>query len=298
MNRSFIITEEERKRILNLHETATKKQYLVLKEQAQEPVLPNETTIEGDLNGTFKSVPCVTKKGWLRGADEDGNIFYNPKGSKYIYYEGNGNGITPLYVQTGETLSQSKYVRDYTCKERPFTQPAQTEEELTSGKKTLTLNDNSPMVTTLIQKLKNAQQLPQEKEEGTKFDKVVRDAVIKFQKVNNLKPDGVVGKKTWTRLSELPTETTNNPNVNKRLDTMTKDMLGKTTDFNQGPQISPEQSAKVKSFDTGKVTSNEPTPEQIAKVKSFGGGNKFGSVKPNTDTTINTVGTSKNMKEF
>lgn len=273
MNRSFIITEEDRKRILGLHQNATKNQYLKIISEQTEPVLPDDVTIEADLNGDFKIVPCVTKKGWLRGIDSDDNIYYSPKGSKYLYYgDGNGDGKTPLYLQTGNTQSDSKFLRNYTCNQRPFTPPAQTEEEITSGKKNLQIFDNSPMVTTLIQLLKKSQQLPDTKEEGTKFDKEVKDAVIKFQTVNNLKKDGIVGKNTWKRLSEVSAGSVNSGNFEKSAENVFNKTLPK--------------------FDSN--IGNEPSAEQIANVKAMKG---FDNSNLN-QAGAEDKGTSKNMSEW
>lgn len=308
MNRSFIITEEDRKRILGLHQNATKNQYLKIISEATshsesvEPYKPSDEEIEKNIKNDPEIwpkadwKPCLAKmaknKGWYKGklgfndnnGDPKAEAFWTPSktsGSGMLMYVWWGK----LYKQTGDTIEEYVVLRDFNCNEPPFVRiPAKTEEEITSGKRNLQINDDSPMVTTLIQLLKKSQQLPDTKEEGTKFDKEVRDAVIKFQTVNNLKKDGIVGKNTWKRLSEVSAGSVNSGNFEKSAENVFNKTLPK--------------------FDSN--IGNEPSAEQIANVKAMKGfGNKdTGTQNLSFDSSnLNQAGaedkgTSKNMSEW
>jgi len=226
MHKSFIISEEERKRILRIHENATKSQYLKIISEATthpksvEPYKPTDEEIEKDIKNDPEIYPkdvwkpCLAKmaktKGWYKGVEgytdvngnEIGFDFWTPSktsGRGMLLYHWNGG----LYKQTGDTIEENYMVSRFNCNQRPFSSPAVSETELLQGKATLTMGDKSPLVVKLNNALVKAGKLSADKQNSDVFDNVTKQAVIAFQKENvdsdgkKLRPDGVVGKRTW-----------------------------------------------------------------------------------------------------
>jgi len=278
MHKSFIISEEERKRILGIHENATRTQYLnIITEQTEE--VPSDEVANNDAKTTFLPCQCITKKGWKRGVtpnngyvyyiDEnktryftkpDGFCYFLEKGSRisYVYtecyetptdevikfdkekfftkcpcvpqrnwkrgvyaevtgsvYYDNPNGKETYYgesendifegcsksiIKGNEVVSQT----DFKCSQ--WKKPASSETQLLQGKSVLTKGNKSKLVVTLNNALVKAGKLSADKQNSDVFDTATKQAVIAYQKENKdsdgkqLKPDGIVGKRTWSSM--------------------------------------------------------------------------------------------------
>jgi len=203
MHNSFNITEEESRRILGIHENATKNSYLkILIEQAEDPTVPTAEILKSDAQTTFSACTCVTKMGWKRGKDSTGYPYYLNPNNKKAYFPMNDN--TCAIFKTPEDSTKEKV---FNCKQRPFVKPAQKLDDLTSSGSTLQLGDKSPAVQLIQQFLKDIGKLPETFTTSEKFDKETQKAVIAFQKEKKLRVDGVVGKNTARALMAANTVT-------------------------------------------------------------------------------------------
>jgi peptidoglycan hydrolase-like protein with peptidoglycan-binding domain len=191
MKNLFLITEEEKRRILGLHESANKRQYL--NEQITIPKY-NKTEV---LKGSWASYPCVV----------------NHPNAKPVYVQrGEFNWDFKIgdftYLSNGKKIGKDNVQTTYTCKDAEFkisrVVPTTTD-QLAKGQGFLKLNDKND----LVKRVQN--QLITAGESVTPtgiFDKATYDAVKLFQGKQNppLKADGIVGKGTWLALSKVKPE--------------------------------------------------------------------------------------------
>ena len=111
MHRSFIISEEEKNRILNFHKNATKNSYLILKEQNSEPKTEEEWK---------KVYPCV-----VNYLDKEGKSIstYNPSDNTYtvgdfIYYSNGEKEYFGMAVPNNPNRQPGK--RKFSCSDEEF----------------------------------------------------------------------------------------------------------------------------------------------------------------------------------
>lgn len=208
MHNSFNITEEERRRILSIHENATKNSYLkIITEAAEDPRVATAEEIKNDAKGDFSACTCVTKMGWKRGIDTGNNVYYlNPNNNLGYFPPSEANPIKGCRIYKNPP-DYNDFVKNFNCKQRPFVKPAQKLDDLTSSGSTLQLGDKSPAVQLIQQFLKDIGKLPETFTTSEKFDKETQKAVIAFQKEKKLRVDGVVGKNTARALMVANTAT-------------------------------------------------------------------------------------------
>lgn len=176
MKNLFNISQEEQSRILYLHETATKKLYL--SEQAQPT--------------GWEKYACVPKLAKLKKGSYDANS------NTYII-----NNV--IYYNNGKKASQG--ISGYTCNDLEFKSVIRvsptTVEQITQGKGFLRRGDKGDLVKQLQQLLKNHPNKYFTDEPNGIFGPKTNDGVIKFQSevMKMTKPDGKVGKTTWSYLN-------------------------------------------------------------------------------------------------
>lgn len=176
MKNLFIISEEEKRRILGLHESATKRQYL--SEQWPKGQLFRKGGME---NGRTDVVDATGK--WVRIAS--GNDF-----------------DLPIY---GSQAPIGGTVKKGVADPNQRTVPTSTN-QLTQKGYYLRKGDKGPLVKTIQTKLLDA---GEDVALTSIFDDMTKKAVMSFQTKNNLvnsktkQPDGIVGPKTWGILSKV-----------------------------------------------------------------------------------------------
>lgn len=175
MKNLFIITEEERKRILGLHESATKRQYL------------SEQWPKGQL----------FRKGGMEGGRTD---VVDATGKQVRIASGNDFDL-PIY---GSQAPIGGTVKKGVADPNQRTVPTSTN-QLTQKGYYLRKGDKGPLVKTIQTKLLDA---GEDVALTSIFDDMTKKAVMSFQTKNNLvnpktkQPDGIVGPKTWALLSK------------------------------------------------------------------------------------------------
>jgi peptidoglycan hydrolase-like protein with peptidoglycan-binding domain len=213
MKNLFIITEDEKKRILGLHEDATKRQYL------SEQYNPNTEVL-------------------VVGTGDQPSVVFNKQTKKAVRF-GNPTSDTKVRLsndknrQEGETYAKdpsiiSQYKFAVTNKKIPtdaqiatltktitntgLTNPVQKRtfptsiEQLTQKGYYLRKGDKGPLVKTIQTKLLDA---GEDVSLTSVFDDMTKKAVMSFQTKNNLisprtkQPDGIVGPNTWGILSKV-----------------------------------------------------------------------------------------------
>lgn len=224
MKKLFVITEEEKKRILGLHENATKRHYL--NEQLDTSncdnyyIPTNGKVIKAtnemkacDTKRDFKKTPCVTQRLSQRGVNGSGEPYYF-FGGKRIY------GKTKTFPNKGGVTSNSDtgmVEMFFTCADiekilkggDSQTNPAETQlkqrtvptsiDQLSQKGYYLRKGDKGELVRTIQRRLLDA---GEDVALTSVFDDMTKNAVMSFQTKNNLKADGVVGPKTWALLSK------------------------------------------------------------------------------------------------
>lgn len=302
----FIISEEERKRILNIHENATKNSYLKIITEStshpnsKEPYKPSDTEIDNDIEA-FKTyddfLMCIVKSprtmGWYKGylgyTDDDGVdtqfTYWTPNktsGLGMLFYDFVGNSMK----QTGDplTLDNYKLIGDVTCNSRPFSKPATDETQLLQGKGTLRIGDNNELVKKLQDYLVKLGKLDQSKVTG-KFDKETKKAVEDLQGDETIgvkiKVDGVVGKNTWNKIMNSSSYEANNASgVETALQKSQQSKLEKTSPL-FGDEITKDIQSKMNSAGLGQKNtgSSQITPTETPQNKQTGT-SSYGDQRP------------------
>lgn len=207
MHNSFNITEEERRRILGIHENATKNSYLkIITEAAEDPRVATAEEIKNDAKGDFSACTCVTKMGWKRGIDTGNNVYYlNPNNNLGYFPASDPIKGCRIYKNPPD---YNDFVKNFNCKQRPFAKQATSVSDLYKGASTLQKGDKNNLVSIINNGLINAGKLSAEKKDSDVFDEKTKQAVILFQKENvdekgnKLRPDGVIGKNTYWAMNE------------------------------------------------------------------------------------------------
>jgi hypothetical protein len=158
------------------------------------PTNTGNAVADEDKKSGWEKYPCVTKIGKPYKM-KDGSTRYAIGG---VFYYSNGRKVTQDGKMTSYDCSSSEFV---TKKQRVV---PETSEDLLQGKGYLTLNDSNSLVKQVQNNLISADESVTPT--GT-FDKATYDAVKSFQSKNGLKSDGIVGKKTWSILSNVKPET-------------------------------------------------------------------------------------------
>jgi hypothetical protein len=159
----------------------------------------------------WENYPCVPRHP---------NAKQSTAGSDIVYYIPNNKGTNDTYYPNGTKIdmAQDGVTVPFSCKdpifqgERKF---PKTEEDLSKPGYNLQLNDRGPLVQKLQRLLFNAAEgyanmmktNKLKKPNFTPFDGIfgptTKSTVIEFQKDNQLRPDGVVGPKTWNLLKDI-----------------------------------------------------------------------------------------------
>jgi hypothetical protein len=151
--------------------------------------------------------PCVMGGKEIKYTSGNGGFYY--KIGDIVYYVNGGykntiTGAKGTFKCNGKQISldgETAANPDVTPKPRVV---PETSEDLLQGKGYLTLNDSNSLVKQVQNNLISADEFVTPT--GT-FDKETYDAVKSFQSKNRLKSDGIVGKKTWSILSNVKPET-------------------------------------------------------------------------------------------
>lgn len=174
MHRSFVITEEEKNRILGIHEQATKRQYL--SEQLYQRSVNDGTNISTeivDANGKFVRMFDMSK-------GDDKLQDFN----------------TAMYQKANPTKGNQDAKKPNTNKKMNYS--PKTMDEILNKTALLVLNSKGDVVKQVQDMLVKINKLKQGSYQQGTYDQATKNAVIAFQneKKGQLKPDGIVGSKT------------------------------------------------------------------------------------------------------
>jgi len=151
--------------------------------------------------------PCVMGGKETKYTSGNGGFYYQIGDIAYYVngeYKNTVKGTKGTFKCNGKQISldgKTAVNPDVTPKQRVV---PETSEDLLQGKGYLTLNDSNSLVKQVQNNLISADESVTPT--GT-FDKATYDAVKSFQSKNGLKSDGIVGKKTWSILSNVKPET-------------------------------------------------------------------------------------------
>lgn len=215
MGKQFLITEEEKSRILGLYN--------------EKKIINEQTDLTAHASNKANYPPCVQSLGNPIKITPDPETWFNHaiKGTGalkgYMFYpymlDNNYKSMTDrgFWVQKPNTTGKDGRVQ-FTCSGKNAvviegkTYPTVTRvvpttvEQLSKGGYFLKLNDKNDLVKRVQQQLISAGE--DVVATGT-FDQQTKDAVISFQSKQTppLKTDGVVGKNTWNVLSKAQAQT-------------------------------------------------------------------------------------------
>lgn len=201
IKQNFIIDELEKKRILNLHESRTKNHYLIKEEngQTKEEYPPCVQSFGEPIahdNGTY----------YIKGTGNWVGYSFN----KEQYYDPNTGKSDKYYCRANEIIFGERKV--VTTGSKPGVTNADTEwSVIENGEKLMKIGSSGPLVkkvqawlqTNNFGKFDDAKlekiggpgcsETDNSKCDG-RFGNTTKEAVIEYQKLKNLNPDGIVGR--------------------------------------------------------------------------------------------------------
>ncbi len=258
MEKRFIITKEEKNRILEMHKNATKKNYLFEQDAATDVTAKGYSTYSANINNYPECIkmmgkPTKVKEEQLRefthGVMGTGRL----KGYTFFPFPvGDENKWTPdksnqaSFNKPGSYDVQSRI--KYSCKSGmievegkiyPPSRIPTTIDQLAKGGFYLRQGDKGPIVERIQSQLQASGELVKT---TSVFDADTTAAVKSFQTKNQLKPDGIVGKNTWEKLSKVSAEIkTAQPKTITKVDSNAPQQTVQTRYGMVGPQ--PEEPA-------------------------------------------------------
>jgi hypothetical protein len=154
-----------------------------------------------------QTYPCVTGGKKIKYTSGNGGFYYQIGDIAYYVngeYKNTIKGTKGTFKCNGKQISlDGETAANPDVTPKPRVVPT-TSDELLQGKGYLKLNDSNSLVKQVQNNLISADEFVTPT--GT-FDKETYDAVKSFQSKNGLKSDGIVGKKTWSILSNVKPET-------------------------------------------------------------------------------------------